>query len=507
MNVRTLFCVVSLCFALVIPLVTTRTAQAAALLPPHAYLLTDDGTLRSQDGSVDPMRVAKKFYESHADAYDFLAIYTNFPEKGAPYDYELPVRTDIRGLRSDGDTPIDLGEEYGSAGRLLGVMVFHDIAPPGSEFLPPTIGDIVHETSHYWLAYPAGVARDPGINLQRDGAHWSDFFDTSTRENDKLYLSPIGGNPWRYVGDRTFINDSADGEQGSDYQRFNWFEMYLMGFAGKSEIQPMHFIKVDGGAGSGQLAAGSEGGERETVQGTMVALTGDDLVSTLAPREPAYPAALRDFSVGYVLVLERGTQANERELSQLNYIARNFPTAWNLSTRGRSRINAEGGESGGGGETGVEDVYARERARFVGSDPMLIRRLNGRILLQDEEHGEAWWLDPVVQARRYLGRPDDAFALMREQGLGITNRDLSKIPISGGNSLNQTMAPIDPVLVNRLRGRILLQVEEHGEAWYVNPVDGLRYYLGRPADAFALMRSLGLGISNADLNRIPVMRE
>ena len=53
-----------------------------------------------------------------------------------------------------------------------------------------------------------------------------------------------------------------------------------------------------------------------------------------------------------------------------------------------------------------------------------------------------------------------------------------------------------------LSGRILLQVESHGEAWYVNPVNLKRYYLGRAQDAFTIMRSLGVGVTNANLNRI-----
>lgn len=59
-------------------------------------------------------------------------------------------------------------------------------------------------------------------------------------------------------------------------------------------------------------------------------------------------------------------------------------------------------------------------------------------------------------------------------------------------------------LANRLSGRILLQVEENGEAWYVNPVNNERYFLGRPADAFKIMRNFGLGISNSDLDQIPI---
>lgn len=59
-------------------------------------------------------------------------------------------------------------------------------------------------------------------------------------------------------------------------------------------------------------------------------------------------------------------------------------------------------------------------------------------------------------------------------------------------------------LAQKLSGHILLQVQQKGEAWYVNPDDLKRYYLGGPADAFALLRQLGLGITDADLNTIPI---
>lgn len=57
-------------------------------------------------------------------------------------------------------------------------------------------------------------------------------------------------------------------------------------------------------------------------------------------------------------------------------------------------------------------------------------------------------------------------------------------------------------LIDRVVGRILLQVEEHGEAWYVYPEDKKHYYLGRPADAFQIMREHGLRIANKDLAQI-----
>lgn len=59
-------------------------------------------------------------------------------------------------------------------------------------------------------------------------------------------------------------------------------------------------------------------------------------------------------------------------------------------------------------------------------------------------------------------------------------------------------------LVNRLKGKILLRVQHRGEAWYVNSDNGQRYFLGSPTAAYNLMKSLGLGITDADLSQIPL---
>ncbi len=173
-------------------------------------------------------------------------------------------------------------------------------------------------------------------------------------------------------------------------------------------------------------------------------------------------------------------------------------------------------------------------------------RSAGRILLQVESHGEAWYVNPDNLRRYYLGRPEDAFRIMREQGVGITNNDLNKIPIglsdnpgedSDGDGLSDSLEEAvgtdknkkdsdndsysdksevennyNPLGTGKLlidnnfsllnSGKIFLQVESHGEAWYINPEDNHRYFLGRPLDAFNIMRNFGLGITNTDLEKI-----
>ena len=111
--------------------------------------------------------------------------------------------------------------------------------------------------------------------------------------------------------------------------------------------------------------------------------------------------------------------------------------------------------------------------------------LDGRILLQVQSHGEAWYVNPVNSRRYYLGRPADAFNVMRTLGLGISNKDFAAINTS-----------------SRLAGRILIKVEDSGRAYYFDPSNLKLYYLGRPDDAFQIMQQRGLGISNINLSKI-----
>lgn len=117
----------------------------------------------------------------------------------------------------------------------------------------------------------------------------------------------------------------------------------------------------------------------------------------------------------------------------------------------------------------------------------------GRILLQVQRRGEAWYMNPVDSRRYFLRDGASAYEIMRKLGLGITNANLAKISEVGSPQKG------DAALVSRLKGRILLQVESRGEAWYVNPVDGKRYYLKDGPTAYELMRKLGMGVYTSDL--------
>ena len=57
------------------------------------------------------------------------------------------------------------------------------------------------------------------------------------------------------------------------------------------------------------------------------------------------------------------------------------------------------------------------------------------------------------------------------------------------------------VLANRLKGKFLLQVEDKGRIWWVDPDTSNRIEMTRE-NFYQMMRSHALGITNADLNKI-----
>lgn len=126
----------------------------------------------------------------------------------------------------------------------------------------------------------------------------------------------------------------------------------------------------------------------------------------------------------------------------------------------------------------------------VNIDINFSRKMSGKILLQVEKNGEAWYVYPEDNNRYFLGRPTDAFNVMKKLGLGATHKFI----------MSYTYFP------NNVIGKILLDVEDNGKAYYINPSDKKAYYLGRPADAFKVMRELGLGITNINIKKINIKK-
>lgn len=134
-------------------------------------------------------------------------------------------------------------------------------------------------------------------------------------------------------------------------------------------------------------------------------------------------------------------------------------------------------------------ILKDSKAGFTVNEYNFNRNLVGKILLQVESHGESWYVNPKTEKRYYMANGELAFKIMRNFGVGIKNTDLNKIKS-------------DKNFAKKFSGKIMLQVESHGEAYYID-FNGNAHYLKDGAAAFTVMRNLGLGIKNVDLNKIP----
>lgn len=139
-------------------------------------------------------------------------------------------------------------------------------------------------------------------------------------------------------------------------------------------------------------------------------------------------------------------------------------------------------------------------------DLNLTQKMYGKILLQVQAHGEAWYVRDADSLRYYMKDGTTAYQMMRNYSQGITDADLAKIPhVNDTTTMNQsTSACSSNTLANRMKGKILLQVQQHGEAWYVHPVKCRAIYMADGAAAYQIMRYLGFGIANSDLEKIQI---
>ncbi|MCU0382232.1 MAG: DKNYY domain-containing protein, partial [Chitinophagaceae bacterium] len=63
-------------------------------------------------------------------------------------------------------------------------------------------------------------------------------------------------------------------------------------------------------------------------------------------------------------------------------------------------------------------VLSRVESSLEIKNPTLYENLQGRIVLKVEQKGEAYYLSPVERKMYFLARPENAFVVMREQGVG-----------------------------------------------------------------------------------------
>lgn len=126
-------------------------------------------------------------------------------------------------------------------------------------------------------------------------------------------------------------------------------------------------------------------------------------------------------------------------------------------------------------------------------------RYDGFFVVESGSSSPYWYVTPDGSSRFGFKSSDDFSKLLARVGIGITTKNLDKIPASGLPKNQESV-----LLTDRFAGDILLQVEKDGAAWYVDPIDHVRYELKNGQAGFDTVKKLALDISPTHLAEIPI---
>jgi len=193
-------------------------------------------------------------------------------------------------------------------------------------------------------------------------------------------------------------------------------------------------------------------------------------------------------------------------------------------------------------EVSISVVGGQDSALSVAdlADNDLVERLQGRFVIRAESQGQLYYLHPREKQIYYLSNADDFLKLLQEEGRGIGNILLNRIPLDfsylegtdsdkdglpdlweeslgtnlqdidtdndGFNDLEELKIGFSPLeqdrkidlnldIANSLGGFLLLQVENRGQVWYIEPVNNKRILLADIDNILTILEKIALGIS------------
>ena len=287
------------------------------------------GAIAERYGSaneIDLITASQRFFQNHDDSYDYLVFFNDLgiPDSGESYASERTVRSAGSGF---GDMNVDVGREFGSAGRLKSVINMGYLSQyqklnsplPYRSFDTP-IKVLAHEAGHLFLAYASvpgqsGEPEQPMLGSQ--AAHWAFTFnsDASLLEGNQIQDKGAGADP-------RFLTTAIS-------QGFSPLDQYLMGLRARDDVPPMHDLFYVPDSGQPNIRMPQVG---VSFNGTRRDVTMDDLIAAIGRRTPDYTVAPRRFRFAFVLILRAGTSPTQAELDLLNAFRTGFEQFFQQAT-------------------------------------------------------------------------------------------------------------------------------------------------------------------------------
>lgn len=233
------------------------------------------------------------FYEQHADVFDWIVILSDFEYIEQPVvAFYLPVSNDTSGI---GLAPFDFSYDFGSAGRLKGIIElgnYHKYLNESRVDHQHLSHVLLHEIGHTWLAR-ASYLQDDTIHydlLSSDRNHWSFLLDT---DGSHMY-----GNDWSQNNIRNF-------QSGLDRFRFSALDLYLMGMKSSADVPPLKLLRNSEYSPDLPPMSGA------TIEAETQTITIQQLQGAMGTRQPAFDGNAQSFRIGVIYLSASGIQLDQ----------------------------------------------------------------------------------------------------------------------------------------------------------------------------------------------------
>ena len=281
----------------------------------------------SRFSDLDAVNVVRRFYQTHADVYDQLVIWSDSILLLNAFAYEVTLGNEIQGIGLD---LFDLSSEFGSAGQLrsLAVMDSIDKYPddPFESFLGAnnTLSILGQEVGHRWLAFVRFLDHNrlpSDALLGRGAAHWSFFLDSDASVMEGNAIEDRGGGAFRTV---------------AAVERYSELDQYLMGVRAESEVSPFFYV-ADPLNAIPAVNRSSEPQAGVTFNGTRRDALIQDVVDVEGPRVPSAADAPRVHRQAFVFVVGEGRTHTQAQIDKLERIRQEWVTFFSTATGDRMR--------------------------------------------------------------------------------------------------------------------------------------------------------------------------
>ena len=287
----------------------------------------------TQTPGVDIVMAALRFYQTHEDAYDYLAFFNTLglQANSDAVAYEITVRNHSKGI---GDELVDVGREFGSPRRLQAVLNLgplsqyprdpYAIVPLRASAGDTTMSVLAHEAGHLFLAYAS--VRDPNRPaarpmLGRQMAHWAFTFNSeaSVLEGNRIEDRGLNTAP-------RFLTTGA-------VEAYAPLDQYLMGFRAPEETLPTFLVE--------NATVSASAGPRKGVQfdGRRRDVAVDEIIQAEGRRTPDHTVAQRSFRFAFVLIAPEGQTPSADQVAQLDRYRTEFESFFEKATSGRGRAD------------------------------------------------------------------------------------------------------------------------------------------------------------------------